>query len=207
MPNAVLAEPPLHPPSPPSGGDWGDGSFHGRSEAVALRTALTGVWLAMGGITMVFVSFTSALIVRRGLSFDWQPTAFPRILWLNAAMLVLSSLTVELARKGLHQGATATFRLWWWISTALGIAFLGGQIVAWRQLAAVGVYLSTNPSSSFLYLLSGAHGVHLVGGVIALLVMAVRRKIARVSIEAISLYWHFMDGLWIYLLVVLLYWR
>jgi cytochrome c oxidase subunit 3 len=161
----------------------------------------------MGGITMVFVSFTSALIVRRGFSFDWQPTAFPRILWLNAAVLVLSSLTVEVARKGLHQGVAATFRLWWWISTALGAAFLVGQIIAWRQLAAAGVYLSTNPSSSFLYLLSGAHGVHLVGGVIALLVVAMRSKIAQVSVEAISLYWHFMDGLWIYLLVVLLYWR
>jgi cytochrome c oxidase subunit 3 len=174
---------------------------------VRLRTALIGVWLAMGGITMVFVSFTSALIVRRGLSFDWQPTAFPRILWLNAAVLVLSSLTVELARQALHRGSTAKFRRWWWISTALGAAFLGGQVLAWRQLAASGVYLSTNPSSSFLYLLSGAHGVHLVGGVIALLVVALRPPVSHVPAEAIALYWHFMDGLWIYLLMVLLYWR
>jgi cytochrome c oxidase subunit 3 len=209
MAGTLIAEPPIRPPAPPSGGsgDWSDHSSRGRSEAVALRTALMGVWLAMGGICMVFISFTSALIVRRGISFDWQPTAFPRILWLNAGLLVLSSLAVELARKALHQGVVVTFLKWWWISTALGVAFLCGQVLAWRQLAAAGVYLSTNPSSSFLYLLSGAHGVHLVGGVIALLVVALRHKISRVQVEAISLYWHFMDGLWMYLLVVLLYWR
>jgi cytochrome c oxidase subunit III len=205
--SALVAEPPVRPPAPPSRGDWGGRSSGGRSEDVALRTALIGVWLAMGGICMVFISFTSALIVRRGISFDWQPTAFPRILWLNAGILVLSSLTAELARQAMHQGRLGVFRKWWWISTALGVAFLAGQVLAWRQLAAAGVYLSTNPSSSFLYLLSGAHGVHLVGGVIALLVVALRTQVRRVPVEAIALYWHFMDGLWIYLLMVLLYWR
>ncbi len=209
MSNTLLAEPPVRPPAPPSGGggDWGDHSFRGRSADVALRTYLTGVWLAMGGITMVFIAFTSALIVRRGVSLDWQPTAFPRILWLNSGLLVMSSLTVESARQALRKGLLESFRQWWWISTALGVAFLGGQFLAWRQLAAAGVYLSSNPSSSFLYLLSGAHGVHLVGGVIAFFTVALRKTPSRVGVEAIALYWHFMDGLWIYLLMVLLYWR
>jgi cytochrome c oxidase subunit III len=209
MANVLVAEPPVRPPAPPSGGggDWGDHSFRGRPANVALPTYQLGVWLAMGGICMVFIAFTSALIVRRGVSLDWRPTEFPRILWLNSAVLVMSSLTVESARKALRKGLASTFRTWWWISTALGVAFLAGQVMAWRQLAAAGVYLSSNPSSSFLYLLSGAHGVHLVGGVIAFLAVALRRKVSRVGVEAISLYWHFMDGLWLYLLMVLLYWR
>src|ERR1035441_2471721 len=106
MSNALLAEPPVRPPAPPSGGGghWGDHSFRGRSVDVALQTYLMGVWLAMIGITMVFIAFTSALIVRRGVSLDWQPTAFPRILWLNSGLLVMSSLTVESARKALRNG-------------------------------------------------------------------------------------------------------
>ncbi len=196
---------------PPSGGDgpggWGDHSFRGKSQRVAMRTYLLGVWLAMGGITMVFIAFTSALIVRRGVSFDWRPTPFPPVLWLNTAVLVLSSLTVDTARRALRDGKTGSFRQWWWITTGLGLAFLGGQWMAWKQLSAGGFYLSTNPSSSFLYLLSGAHGLHLVGGVMAFLVVALRKRATRVPVEAVSLYWHFMDGLWIYLLVVLIYWK
>ncbi len=206
MSSTLIAEPPIRPPSPPSGGGWGD-SFHGRSEETAIRTNLTGVWLAMIGITMVFIAFSSALIVRRGVSFDWTPTALPRIFWLNTAVLVMSSLTVEMARKALREHATAAFRRWWWISTALGAAFLAGQGIAWKQLAAAGVYLSSNPSSSFLYLLTGAHGVHLIGGVLALGATALRSAPRRPAVEAVALYWHFMDGLWIYLLMVLLYWR
>src|SRR5579871_6208446 len=166
-----------------SGGGWGGGdgdhSFRGRSQAVALRTYRFGVILAMGSIAMVFIAFTSALIVRRGVTLDWRPTDFPRLFWLNSAVLVASSITVESARKALKLGIVEAFRRWWWITTALGIAFLVGQYLAWRQLMDAGVYLSSNPSSSFLYLLTGAHGVHLVGGVVALLVIALRRSVSR----------------------------
>src|SRR2546423_6291557 len=138
---------PPAPPRPPSGGSDGGGhSFRGRSPEFALRTYLTGMWLALGGITMVFISFTSAMIVRRGVSFDWRPTGIPRLFWLNSAVLVASSLTLELARRGARTGIVETFRKWWWITTALGIAFLSGQIVAWKQLAAAGIYMSSNPS-------------------------------------------------------------
>src|SRR5216684_1428115 len=138
---------------------------------------------------MMFVSFTSAMIVRRGVSFDWRPTGIPRLFWLNSAVLVASSLTLELARRGTRSGIAETFRKWWWITTALGVAFLSGQVIAWQQLAASGVYMSSNPSSSFLYLLSGTHGLHLLGGVVALIVVALRRTVSRVPVEAIALYW------------------
>jgi len=195
------------PPSPPSGGGGGDNSFRGRPRSVAMGTYLLGMWLALGGITMVFIAFTSALIVRRGVSLDWRPTAFPPVLWLNTALLLLSSLTIDSARRALRDGFQAAFKRWWWITTALGVAFLAGQLFAWKQMAAAGVYLSTNPSSSFLYLLSGAHGLHLVGGVLALLAIALRRKVSRIPVESVAIYWHFMDGLWLYILAVLFYWR
>ena len=172
-----------------------------------MGTYLLGMWLALGGITMVFISFTSALIVRRGVSLDWRPTAIPPVLWLNTAILVLSSLTIDSARRALRDDLQAAFKKWWWMTTVLGVAFLAGQVLAWKQLAAAGVYLSTNPSSSFLYLLSGAHGLHLLGGVSALLAVALRRKVSRIPVESIAIYWHFMDGLWLYVMAVLFHWR
>lgn len=193
------------------GGGGGDGSFRGRPKDWALRTYLTGVWLALVSITMLFVAFTSSLIVRRGVSTDWQPTELPSLFWLNTAILLASSFTLDHARRALRDGHEGAFRLWWRITTVLGVAFLAGQAAAWMQLADRGVYLSTNPSSSFLYLMSGAHGLHLLGGVVALLYVLVRSlrpvPVSRIPVEVLAVYWHFMDGLWIYLLLVLIYWR
>lgn len=192
------------------GGRFG-GGFRGRPREVALRTYMTGMGLALGGITMVFAAFTSAYIVRRGMSNDWQPTEIHALLWWNSLVLVGSSLTLERARRFLRSGLRAAFRAWWSVTVALGLAFLAGQIAVWRQLAAEGVYLASNPSSSFFYLLTGAHGIHLLGGVLALLyvLFRVRRPgvMSRIPVEVTALYWHFMDGLWVYLFMVLLYWR
>ncbi len=192
-------------------GGGGDHNFRGRPHDWAMRTYLTGVWLALIGIAMVFIAFTSALIVRRGVSTDWQQTELPSLFWLNTAVLLASSFTLDAARRALRDGLFGAFGRWWRVTTALGIAFLAGQVLAWRQLADRGVYLATNPSSSFLYLLSGAHGVHLLGGVAAMLYVLFRSlrpaPVSRVPVEALAVYWHFMDGLWIYLLMVLLYWR
>lgn len=196
-------------PGPGAGGGGGDHSFRGRPQELALRTYLTGVWLALAGITMLFTAFTSSLIVRRGISSDWQTTELPGLFWVNTAVLLASSVTLELARRSLRNGLSEVSRRWWLITTALGVTFLVGQVAAWRQLAARGVYLATNPSSSFLYLMTGAHGVHLLGGVVALLYLAILapRPVSRTPVEVTAVYWHFMDGLWIYLLMVLLYWR
>ena len=99
------------------------------------------------------------------------------------------------------------------LTCLLGAAFLVGQLWIWRLLADQGIYLSGNPHSSFFYLLTGVHGVHLLGGVAGLAYLTARawssaaRKPARASLNVTSLYWHFMDGLWIYLLVLLFFWR
>jgi cytochrome c oxidase subunit 3 len=153
-----------------------------------------GMMFGLAGVSMLFIGLTSAYIVRQGLGGDWMPLRMPRISWLNAALLIASSLTIEKARRsGSPRWLPATI--------ALGVAFLCGQLAAWRELAAQGIYLGTNPHSSFFYLLTALHAAHLSGGIAALGYAALRPR--RPWMDAAALYWHFMDGLWIYLLVLL----
>jgi len=151
---------------------------------------------------------TSSFLVRKGLGNDWVAFNFPRVLWVNTLILVASSFTIQAARRFLHEDQRAAFKQWWAITTGLGILFLGGQLIAWRQLAAQGVFLVTNPSSSFFYVLTAAHGLHLVGGILALLYVSQRNwRRSRMSLatatDVASIYWHFMDGLWVFLLALL----
>ena len=162
------------------------------------------MWLALGAVVMVFAAFTSAYVVRKGVSLDWRPIALPSILWLNTVVLLASSLTIERARRDRNSCLP-----WLTVTSMLGAVFLGGQYLAWRQLRTNGVYLASNPSSSFFYLLTGAHGLHILGGMLALfyvVVQAWRRAEwanRQAAVEATALYWHFMDGLWIYLFFLL----
>ena len=204
-------------PLPPGGNRDGveqggsDNAGGGAPRPLPERRYYTGMKLGLAAILMVFAAFTSALVVRSGLSDDWQATALPLILWPNTLILLASSFTLEKARHS-YVG-TGLFQRWWWGTTALGAAFLGGQILAWQQLAANGVYVDTNPSSSFFYVLTATHGLHLLGGVVALLYLSwkIQRKNSKTSVATImgvtALYWHFMDGLWIYLFGLLLFWR
>ena len=195
------------------GNRFGDGGGSGAHEwAVPARAYRTGMWMALAAIVMLFAAFTSAMVVRRGISNDWVATALPHILWLNTAVLLTSSLTLELARRALAPGAGFSinrFARWLYTTLALGLVFIAGQLVAWRELAARGVYLSTNPSSSFFYLLTAAHGLHVLGGIAALAYVVLRaRAIAlaspkRTVVDVTAMYWHFMDGLWVYILLLL----
>ncbi len=190
-------------------GGGGDGSeSHGWT--VPARTYRTGMWMALVAIVMLFAAFTSALVVRKGMSNDWVATTLPHILYSNTLILLASSLTLELSRRSLTTGMSDRFARWLYATGALGLAFVGGQLIAWHELASRGVYLATNPSSSFFYLLTAAHGVHLLGGIFALFYVAFRaRRIARAldkrtALDVTAIYWHFMDGLWIYILVLLM---
>ena len=116
-------------------------------------------------------------------------------------------MTLELSRHRRVRDDEEGFRHWWGVTAILGLFFLAGQAIAWRQLAAAGVYLATNPSSSFFYVLTGAHALHLLGGIGALTVIMLRdtRRLTRTtSIEVAAMYWHFMDGLWVFLFLLLL---
>ncbi len=190
-------------------GGRGDG-WESAAWSVPARAYHTGMWMGIAAIVMVFAAFTSALVVRQGLSTDWVPTRIPHVLYLNTLILLVSSLTLELSRRSLRTGGGTRFANWLYVTVTLGLTFVAGQLAAWKELASRGVYLATNPSSSFFYLLTAAHGVHLLGGIAALLVLALRaHKLAAapkklVTVEITSIYWHFMDCLWLYLLILLM---
>ena len=176
-----------------------------------------GMWVALTSVVMLFTALTSAYIVRAASSNDWRPIAMPRLLWLSTAVIIISSVTFEGARRSLKRQHDAMYGHWLLITTILGVVFLGSQLLAWRQLVRQGIYLATNPHSSFFYLMTAAHGVHLLGGILALsyLLVRTRRRGADVTAEsrrigaadAVSIYWHFMDGLWVYLFLLLFFWK
>ncbi len=195
-------------PALPTGrGGWGDS--RGGRPGVPEHRYYTGMLVLMAAVTMLFAAFTSAYIVRKGISDDWLATAFPPLVWVNTLVLLASSLTMERARR--LYGETAALAKWWLATTSLGVIFLLGQLVVWQQLAGAGIYLRTNPSSAFFYILTGAHGVHLLGGVAALVYLSRRllqdRPPTRTVLNVTAIYWHFMDGLWVYLLLFLFLWR
>ena len=192
---------------PPAGGD-DDGDSSGARRPIPSRAYFTALQLGLAAIVMFFMALASSYIVRKGLGVDWQSTPLPRVLWFNTAVLLASSVTIVVARKNLEGGEREAFQSWWWVTTGLGLLFLVGQIIAWRQLAAAGMLLSTNPSSSFFYLLTAAHGAHLAGGIFSLFYVMFRpwsrsRISQKTAAELTSIYWHFMDGLWIFLLALL----
>jgi len=192
---------------PAGGDDDGEGSGSGLPR-IPERAYFTVVQLALAGIVMFFMALTSSFLVRKGLGNDWISFALPRILWVNTLVLLASSGTIQIALREIREGAAASFRQWWAITTALGVLFLVGQLLAWRQLTAQGVFLITNPSSSFFYLLTALHGLHLAGGILALVYVRFRpwrRSRIRQSTAAhmAAIYWHFMDGLWLFLLALL----
>jgi cytochrome c oxidase subunit III len=210
----------------------GDG-FGSRFFDTRLRRARLGLVVGLTGIAMIFISFSSAYVVRQGLPtletrsnlllHDWFPVPLPRLLLINTAILVISTFTMELARRQAARKATlaqlplvprlsvdAGERISWLALTAvLGLSFLTGQWMVWRELAASGFYVSSSPSSSFVYLLTGMHGVHLFGGVVAMLTAGVGFVLRwpadsqSIVVDVTGWYWHFMALLWVYILCLL----
>jgi cytochrome c oxidase subunit III len=202
----------IGPPRPPADGGWGDGGGGSDGRGSSRRASFTGLYVLLAASTMVFAALTSALVVRRGLGDDWLSMPKPALLWVNTAVLLLSSFALEMARRALRAGARARFNGWWTAGTALGMAFLCGQVLVWNQLNAAGVFISTNPSNSFFYVFTFAHAVHLLGGVGALFyvdVQALRLSLGpakRTAIDVSAIFWHFLDGLWVYLMVLFYVW-
>ena len=197
---------------PPDGGDDGDGGSDDRNRrrrwSPSPRRYSTAITIGIVSILMFFMALASAFIVLRRGSDLWVTVHLPRILWANTCVLLASSFTLESARQRLYLPDASGFRKFWLVTTALGFLFVAGQLVAWRQLVAQGVYIASNQASSFFYIFTGAHAVHLLGGVGALLFVAFRKfEKTKISLQAAaeitSYYWHFMDGLWIFLLALL----
>ena len=182
-------------------------TYPGRKRVLAARS---GIWIAIFAITMSFAALTSSLLVRQG-SGDWKHIELPRIIFLNTALLLISSGTFEMARRRVTRGSQAQIRSslpLLTITLALGLFFIVGQYFVWRQLAAQGLYLATTSNSSFFYVLTAMHALHLLGGMAALTYLISRIAASHVSFrwtlfEGTTIYWHFMGGLWLYLLVVI----
>ena len=188
-----------------------------RNNFTASRYSL-GTWVALASIVMLFTSLSSAYIVRSASAFDWFPLAVPRVMFAGTLCILLSSVALEFARRKLKESLHEAYARYLLLTALLGMAFLSSQLLAWRQLARQGIYLASNPYSSFFYLLTGAHGLHLLGGLFALGFLWLRSRrqqsadpdfVARrqAIADAVAIYWHFMDGLWIYLFLLLFLWR
>lgn len=196
------------------GGDFVDDAFgdygSGGESAKRAETAKLGLWIALGSVTMLFAAFTSAYIVRSA-GEDWVPLAAPSLIWVNTAILLLSSMTMELGRRAFQSWRPVAFRKWIAATAVLGGLFIAGQVAAWNQLASQGIYLQSHPHSSFFYVLTGVHAVHLLVGVLALLyvlMLATRYQLTpgdSSSPGICATYWHFVGAIWLYLLVVLFY--
>ncbi|HKM67397.1 MAG TPA: cytochrome c oxidase subunit 3 [Candidatus Acidoferrum sp.] len=178
----------------------------------AERASRSGIWVGIFAITMSFMAFTSALFVREG-SLDWGHLALPSILYLNTLLLLASSGTFELSRRHLEATPGGRVRsgqmglIWLAATLALGIAFCAGQYIAWQELRAQGVYLATNPNSSFFYVLTFIHVLHVVAGISAFIYLLGRLLLRNGSLrrsffDNTVIYWHFMGVLWVYLLLL-----
>lgn len=242
-PNYVVKDPRARdagggaPPSFGGGGNGDSGESNGAfNYGERLRRARLGLVLGLTAVLMLFVGFTSALLVRKGLpSFDAQTNTYSRdwvsinlpwtLLLINTAVLLLSSVTMEFARRGIaRQAALAPVKSipgvslgdekgfpWLGSTVILGLGFLLGQFLVWRILHERHFFVNTGPSSSFAYLLFATHAVHLAGGVIALVYAAAASwllhkpiEAQRIVVDVAAWYWHFMALLWIYILVLLM---
>jgi len=218
------------PPVPPAGGGnnghGGAPNYGAPNYGARLRRARLGLVCGIATVCMVFISLTSAYIVRQGLpTFDGASNSYVRdwgqvdlpgmLLAINTVVLLVSSATIELARRQAARNVALASSVrvsagnansfpWLGITVLLGISFLAGQWLAWRELHIRGFYVDTNPSSSFAFLLTITHALHLTGGVIALLWAAsaslLHRPVAtrRIVVDITAWYWHFMAVLWIY---------
>ena len=166
------------------------------------------LWIALASIVMMFTGFTSAYLVKRNMA-NWITFELPRIFWYSTAVIIISSLTIIISRTYFRQRAMAQYRLWLAITLILGIAFVCMQYIGFSELWHSGVTLTRNVSFSFLYIIVGLHALHVVGGVIALIILLVkaysvkRKNYNIIPIDLMNTYWHFVDLLWIYLLVFL----
>ena len=172
------------------------------------HSAQLGMWIFLATVTMLFAAFTSAYLVRSAGS-DWLAIPMPVILWVNTAVLAWSSISLEVSRSAVKSGSLRAARNWFLVTTGLGLVFLGGQLGAWQDLMAQGYYVPTNPHSSFFYILTGLHGLHLISGVVLLLYVSGRLwrpaepAGGRDLTGLCATYWHFLGLLWIFIFILL----
>jgi cytochrome c oxidase subunit 3 len=164
------------------------------------------LWVAMGSITMMFAGFTSAYIVKSNMA-GWEPVQMPDIFYLSTFLILLSSGTIYLAKRRFQEREMAKYRVLVTVTAVLGLLFMVTQYLGFSELWAQKITFSESVAGSFFYVISGVHALHVLGGVIALLVIFARafsaqnRYYSSNPIEVVSIYWHFVDVLWLYLFI------
>lgn len=179
----------------------------GRPQSLNPKKIGLGVFLAVA--TSLFGLFFSAYSMRMGLS-DWIRVDEPRILWANTGVLILASIAMQWASSSARKEKLVASRTALALGGVLTFIFLGGQLLAWRQLEATGLFMQTNPASAFFYLLTALHGLHLLGGLwvwgSAMVKLQGSDKLGetRLSIELCTVYWHYLLLVWVFLFTLLL---
>ncbi|MFN2454996.1 MAG: heme-copper oxidase subunit III [Pyrinomonadaceae bacterium] len=180
-----------------------------------------GMYITLAAVLMTFATLVVAYVARVGTAKNWYPVELPRLLWLSTALILASSLAFEIARRNLKRRDARRFQNWMLLTLLLGASFLASQLAVFRQLLAQNITLANNSHSAFFYLLTGAHGLHLLGGLIALSYLLLRQQRAHHSLngniaehrkqrtlgDVVALYWHFIDGLWVFLFALLFLWK
>lgn len=170
------------------------------------------MWVGIGSIIMMFAGLTSAYIVRRNQA-NWLQFELPKVFWMSTVAILFSSLTIYLAGKSFKARKMKRYRILITITAALGILFAALQWMGFQDLWGHGIQLlgqDSNPSASFLFVIVGLHALHVLGGVIALLIIFIKaysnrtKSYNNITIEVVSTYWHFVDILWVYLLIFLM---
>ncbi|MBI4472099.1 MAG: cytochrome c oxidase subunit 3 [Acidobacteria bacterium] len=198
-----IVPPPLRPGS--GGGDDGSGDWN-TSSPISKREL--GLWILLTGVFMLFAGLTSAYMVLRGVP-GWQSIAIPPLLWGNTVVLLASSVSIEFARRALKKSHLRLINEWLVVTGILGFIFLAGQFLVWRQLVNAGVYIHSTLHGGFLYVLTATHGIHLLGGIVALIYVLGKARVGKLTVfnhaplNLFSTYWHFMDALWLYLFALL----
>jgi cytochrome c oxidase subunit 3 len=179
---------------------------------LAMHPKKFAMWLFIASVVMLFAAWTSAYIVKRGEP-GWSSFELPTLFWINTAIVLFSSVTMIWAQRSARLDNIEMTKVGITATSILGVAFLVGQLMAWSKMTEMGYYftgMGSNTSSSFIYVISGFHGLHIVGGLVFLMIVLIRTFRLKVnsknmiSIELCSTYWHFLGLLWLYLFVFLL---
>ncbi|HTI91236.1 MAG TPA: cytochrome c oxidase subunit 3 [Puia sp.] len=168
------------------------------------------LWVALGSIIMMFAGLTSAYVVKRDQP-GWTTFSIPKAFWYSTAVILASSLTIQMALKAFKDREMQRYRNLLTTTAILGILFVILQWMGFRQIWNTGITFRGSGGGQFLYIIAGLHAVHVLGGILALVVMFVKayaskiRSYNSVPVELMSTYWHFVDLLWIYLLVFFMF--
>lgn len=168
------------------------------------------MWLFLVSVVMIFISLSSAYIVKKSVG-EWEYISFPPLFKLTTLLILVSSVTMHLSLLAAKSNRIKSIRIWLLVTGILAIGFVVGQYMAWGQLVSYGHYFVDNPASSFIYVFTGLHIIHLIGAIVFLLIVLAQafkyqvHSKSLVRIEMCATFWHFLGGLWLYLYLFLIF--